>query len=42
VKQLNKLQASGLIAELLELSGKNGKRTVNGNGADHGRKGAQR
>jgi hypothetical protein len=31
VKQLNKLQASGLIAELLELCGKSDKRQVNGN-----------
>ena len=38
VKQLNKLQASGLIAELLELCGKSDKRQVNGNG----RRGAQR
>jgi len=36
VKQLNKLQASGLIAELLELCGKSDKRQVNG------RKGARR
>jgi hypothetical protein len=32
VKQLNKLQASGLIAELLELSGKSNSRQSNGNG----------
>jgi len=38
VKQLNKLQASGLIAELLELCGKSDKRQVNGNG----RRGAKR
>ena len=31
VKQLNKLQASGLIAELLELCGKSDRRQVNGN-----------
>ncbi len=31
VKQLNKLQASGLIAELLETCGKSDKRQVNGN-----------
>jgi len=40
VKQLNKLQASGLIAELLELSGKSNSRQTNGNG--NGRKGAKR
>jgi len=38
VKQLNKLQASGLIAELIELSGKSNSRQINGNG----RKGAKR
>jgi hypothetical protein len=38
VKQLNKLQASGLIAELLEICGKSDKRQVNGNG----RRGAKR
>ncbi len=32
VKQLNKLQASGLIAELIELSGKSNSRQTNGNG----------
>lgn len=38
VKQLNKLQASGLIAELIELTGKgNGRQT-----AANGRKGARR
>ncbi len=42
VKQLNKLQASGLIAELLELCGKNDKRQVNGNVPVNGRKGARR
>jgi len=36
VKQLNKLQASGLIAELLELCGKSDPRQSNG------RKGARR
>jgi len=40
VKQLNKLQASGLIAELIELSGKSNSRQGNGNG--NGRKGAKR
>ena len=32
VKQLNKLQASGLIAELLEICGKSDSRQTNGNG----------
>lgn len=41
VKQLNKLQASGLIAELIELSGKSNSRQTNGHGS-HGRKGAKR
>ena len=38
VKQLNKLQASGLIAELLEICGKSDSRQTNGNG----RRGAKR
>ncbi|MCB1204768.1 MAG: hypothetical protein KDN18_10960 [Verrucomicrobiae bacterium] len=38
VRQLNKLQASGLIAELIELTGKDNGRQNNG----HGRKGAKR
>jgi len=42
VKQLNKLQASGLIAELLDHCGKSDSRQSNGNGNGNGRKGGRR
>lgn len=42
VKQLNKLQASGLIAELLDQCGKSDSRQTNGNGNGHARKGGKR
>ncbi len=38
VKQLNKLQASGLIAELIELSSKSNSRQTNGNGRKGGKR----
>ena len=42
VKQLNKLQASGLINELLELCGKSDSRHPHSNSNGNGRRGIKR